>query len=131
MMEKWKRWAGRLKKEIFVLYSACRDRRVSVWLRLFMLCVAAYAFSPVDFIPDFIPILGYIDDLVLVPLGIYLALKWLPHDVAAEHRVRAEKLIQNGKPTKWTAGALIILLYVWLAVWLLRWFLSRLGFGTL
>ncbi|ASS97907.1 MULTISPECIES: YkvA family protein [Geobacillus] len=131
MMERWKQWAKRIKKEIFVLYSACRDRRVPVWLRLFMLAVAAYAFSPIDLIPDFVPVLGYIDDLLLLPLGIYISLKWLPKDVAAEHRARAEELARRGKPTNWATGALIILLYVWLSVWLLRWFLSRLGFGTL
>ncbi|OQP06711.1 hypothetical protein B1690_07465 [Geobacillus sp. 46C-IIa] len=125
MFGKWKEWARALKQETFVLYSACRDRRVSIWLRLFMLGVAAYAFSPVDLIPDFIPVLGYVDDLLLVPLGIYLALKWLPKDIAAEHRARAEELARRGKPTNWVAGALIILLYVWLGVWLLRWWISR------
>ncbi|AMX85015.1 hypothetical protein GS3922_16135 [Geobacillus subterraneus] len=125
MFEKWKEWARALKREIFVLYSASRDRRVSVWLRLFMLGVAAYAFSPVDLIPDFVPVLGYVDDLLLVPLGIYLALKWLPKDIAAEHRAKAEELAGRGKPTNWVAGALIILLYVWLGVWLLRWLISR------
>ncbi|GAB6004843.1 hypothetical protein JCM12214_07430 [Geobacillus vulcani] len=68
MFTKWKEWARALKREIFVLYSASRDRRISVWLRLFMLGVAAYAFSPIDLIPDFVPVLGYIDDLLLVPL---------------------------------------------------------------
>ncbi|MEB3750728.1 YkvA family protein [Geobacillus sp. FSL W8-0032] len=124
MFEKWKSWAKRLKREIFVLYSASRDRRVSVWLRLFMLAVAAYAFSPIDLIPDFVPVLGYVDDLLLVPLGIYLALKWLPKDIVAEHRARAEELARRGKPTNWTAGALILLLYVLLAVGLLRWLIS-------
>ncbi|MBB6283025.1 YkvA family protein [Geobacillus subterraneus] len=125
MFGKWKEWARALKRETFVLYSACRDRRVSIWLRLFMLGVAAYAFSPVDLIPDFVPVLGYVDDLLLVPLGIYLALKWLPKDIAAEHRAKAEELARRGKPTNWVAGALIILLYVWLGVWLLRWLISR------
>jgi len=125
MFEKWKKWAKALKREIFVLYSASRDRRASVWLRLFMLGVAAYAFSPVDLIPDFVPVLGYVDDLLLVPLGIYLALKWLPKDIAAEHRAKAEELAKRGKPTNWATGALIILLYVWLGVWLLRWLILR------
>ncbi|AGE24009.1 MULTISPECIES: YkvA family protein [Geobacillus] len=124
MFTKWKEWARVLKRDIFVLYSAVRDRRVSIWLRLFMLVVVAYAFSPIDLIPDFVPVLGYIDDLLLVPLGIYIALKWLPKDVAAEHRARAEELAKHGKPTNWAAGVLIIFLYVLLGVWLLRWLIS-------
>ncbi|NNU83648.1 DUF1232 domain-containing protein [Geobacillus sp. BMUD] len=124
MLKKWKQWAKTLKRDIFVLYSAVRDRRVSIWLRLFMLAVVAYAFSPIDLIPDFVPVLGYIDDLLLLPLGIYLALKWLPKDIVAEHRARAEELAKHGKPTNWAAGALILFLYVLLGVWLLRWLIS-------
>ncbi|KAF0996754.1 YkvA family protein [Geobacillus sp. TFV-3] len=127
MFTKWKEWARALKRGIFVLYSAVRDRRVSIWLRLFMVVVVAYTFSPIDLIPDFVPVLGYIDDLLLVPLGIYLALKWLPNDIVAEHQARAEELAKRGKPTSWVAGALIILLYVWLGVWLLRWLISWAG----
>lgn len=124
MFTKWKEWARALKRDIFVLYSAVRDRRVSIWLRLFMLVVVAYTFSPIDLIPDFVPVLGYIDDLLLVPLGIYLALKWLSKDIVAEHRARAEELAKRGKPTNWAAGALIIFLYVLLGAWLLRWLIS-------
>jgi len=119
-MEKWKKRAKKLKKEIFVLYLSYKDPRVSWLLRLFVLGVVAYAFSPIDLIPDFIPILGYLDDLVLVPLGIYLALKWLPEEVVAENRIKANELSAREKPKNWAAGILIILFYIAIAIWLYR-----------
>jgi uncharacterized membrane protein YkvA (DUF1232 family) len=125
MMEKWKKRAKELKKEIFVLYLSYKHPRVSWLLRLFILCVVAYAFSPIDLVPDFIPILGYIDDLVLVPLGIYLALRWLPKEVVEENRIKASELAEKGKPKNWIAGILIILLYIAIAVWLFQLILNR------
>lgn len=119
-MQAWKRRAKELKRELFVLYLAYKDPRVSWWLRLFTLCVVAYAFSPIDLVPDFIPILGYLDDLVLVPLGIYLALKWMPDEVIAEYRAQAAELAKKERPKNWLVGGLILFLYVALFVWLFQ-----------
>ena len=87
--------------------------------------VVAYAFSPIDLVPDFIPILGYLDDIILVPLGITLALKMIPKEVLADARVRAELEFADGKPKNWIAGAVIILIWIVLAalvvLWAVRW----------
>jgi uncharacterized membrane protein YkvA (DUF1232 family) len=72
-----------------------------------------YAFSPIDLIPDFVPVLGYLDDVLIVPLGIALVLKLIPPDVMADSRARAQAAMAEGKPTNWVAAGFII------AIWLL------------
>lgn len=106
-------WARRLKRDTYALYLATRHPRTPLYAKVFAALVAAYAFSPFDLIPDFIPILGYLDDVILVPLGIYIALKLIPADVMAECRRRAEEHRPGSRPTNWAAGAFMI------AVWLL------------
>jgi uncharacterized membrane protein YkvA (DUF1232 family) len=86
---------------------------VPLHARIFAACVVGYAFSPIDLIPDFIPVLGYLDDLILIPLGILLALRMIPAEVMAECRVRAQEVMQQGKPVNRTAAAVII------GIWLL------------
>jgi uncharacterized membrane protein YkvA (DUF1232 family) len=112
-MEVWRRRARQLKTETYAIYLAYRDPRVPWYARLFAACVVGYAFSPIDLIPDFIPILGYLDDLILVPAGIALALKMIPPVVMRECRERARDVVAQGKPTS-KAAALIII-----AIWLL------------
>jgi uncharacterized membrane protein YkvA (DUF1232 family) len=107
----WKHRASQLKTETYALYLAYRDPRVPWYAKLFAACVVGYAFSPIDLIPDFIPILGYLDDLVLVPLGIALALKMIPQDVFAECRERAQAMMAEGKPTNWIAAAAIVAIW--------------------
>ncbi|RAK20508.1 uncharacterized protein DUF1232 [Anoxybacillus vitaminiphilus] len=89
-----------IKKELFILYLSYKDPRVSWVLRLFTLCVVAYAFSPIDLIPDFIPVLGYMDDLVLIPFGLCLALKWLPKEVVEDNRMKASELEKEREAKK-------------------------------
>ena len=108
-----KAWARRLKREVVALYLCYRDPRVPWYARLFAGAVVAYAFSPIDLIPDFIPVLGLLDDLVLVPLGVWLALKMIPPDVMAESRARASEGLRNGKPVSRAAAFVIV------GVWLL------------
>lgn len=84
-----KRWARALRDQVYVLYLAARDPRTPWWAKLLAGVVAAYAMSPIDLIPDFIPVLGYLDDIILVPAGIWLALRAIPDDVIAECRERA------------------------------------------
>ena len=92
--------------------------------RVFAACVAAYAFSPIDLIPDFIPILGYLDDLILVPLGVLLARRMIPAPVMDECRLKAQEVLAQGKPVNKVAAVLIVLVWLGLAalgaVWLIR-----------
>ena len=111
LVKTWQAHAKRLKAETYALYLAYRDPRVPWYAKLFAACVVGYAFSPIDLIPDFVPILGYLDDLVLVPLGIALAIKMIPPPVLDECRQRARDTIDQ--PSNWLAAAAIV------AVWLL------------
>jgi len=114
-LETWKSWARRLKMETYAVYLACRDPRVPWSARLFAALVVGYAFSPIDLIPDYIPILGYVDDLILIPLGIALTLKMIPPEVLAECREKAQQAASEGKPTNWKAAAAIVAIWVLLA----------------
>ena len=114
-IENWKRRARELKIEVYAIYLAYKDPRVPWFARIFAACVVAYAFSPIDLIPDPIPILGYLDDLVLIPLGIFLALKMIPGSVMVECRDKASLVMQQGKPVNWIAAAVIIAIWVLLA----------------
>ena len=109
----WTRRARRLKTETYALYLAYKDPRTPWYARLFAACVVGYAFSPIDLIPDPIPVLGYLDDLVLVPLGVALALKMMPASVMADCRAKAEEAMHDGRPTNWVAAGIVI------AIWLL------------
>jgi uncharacterized membrane protein YkvA (DUF1232 family) len=117
MIETWKQRARRLKAETYAIYLAYRDPRVPWYARLFVACVVGYAFSPIDLVPDFIPILGYLDDLILVPVGIALALKMIPPAVMAECREKAQEVMAQGKPVNRTAAAVIIAIWLLLAAW--------------
>jgi uncharacterized membrane protein YkvA (DUF1232 family) len=113
MLQGWKRKVRELKQETYALYLAYKDRRTPWYARVCVAVVVAYAFSPLDLVPDFIPVLGYLDDLLLVPLGIVLARKLVPSTVLAECRVCAAEVMAQGKPVNRLAGAVII------AIWLL------------
>src|SRR3954462_1603537 len=89
------RWARALKRDVLALYLAARDPRVPWYAKVVAACVAAYALSPIDLIPDFIPIIGYLDDLILVPLGIALAVRLIPPALLHEHREAAAARIAN------------------------------------
>lgn len=106
------RWARQLKTELSALASAYGDPRVPWYARVVIACVVAYALSPLDLIPDPIPLLGQLDDLVLVPLGIALAIRLIPPAVLAEHRRRARTAIEAGTGAGWVAALVIIALWV-------------------
>jgi uncharacterized membrane protein YkvA (DUF1232 family) len=112
----WKERARVLKRETYAVYLACRDPRVPWYGRVLAACVVGYAFSPIDLIPDPVPILGYLDDLVLIPLGIAAVLKTIPPDVMAECRERAAVALESGKPKNWIAAGIIVLVWIGLAV---------------
>ncbi len=114
-LNRWKQRARQLKTETYALVLAYRDPRTPWYARVFAACVVGYAFSPIDLVPDFIPVLGYLDDLVLVPLGIALALKMIPAPVMAECRDQAQAKLRQDKPGNWVAAAVIVVLWLLLA----------------
>ena len=118
-----KQWARALKRDVLVVYLAARDPRTPWALRLLALAVAAYALSPIDLVPDFIPVLGYLDDLLIVPLGLALVLRLLPPPVLLAARQRAARML--ARPRSWLAAAIIIMLWVLLAVLLFAWWRGR------
>ncbi|CAG9610510.1 YkvA family protein [Pseudoneobacillus rhizosphaerae] len=119
MLNKLKSWAKNLKRQIYILYYACKDDRVPWYAKVFIACVVAYAFSPIDLIPDFIPILGYLDDIILLPIGIMLALKMIPKEVLFDCEVKAEELVRNGKPKNWVAGSIIVFIWAVITIWII------------
>lgn len=90
ILERWKRLVHQLKAELYAVYLACKDPRVPWYARIFAACVVGYAFSPIDLIPDFIPVLSLLDDVVLIPLGIGLVVRLAPEQVIASARQKAE-----------------------------------------
>ncbi len=116
-----KQRARHLKAETFALYLAARDPRTPWYAKLLVAGIVAYAFSPIDLIPDFVPVLGYLDDLILIPIGIALAIKLVPHQVLAECRARAQETTQNGKPVSRVAGAVIVVIWLVLAALCIVW----------
>ena len=124
MFDRIKIWARTLKRDAYAVYLAARDPNTPWYVKVLAAAVAAYAFSPIDLIPDFIPILGYLDDLILVPLGIWLVVSLIPEQAMAEYRARASEVMQRPHGGKIAAIAIIV---IWiLGAALLCWFaLSR------
>ncbi|MEO8391348.1 MAG: YkvA family protein [Chloroflexota bacterium] len=128
-LQTWKRRARRLKREVYALYLAYRDPRTPWYGKVFAALVVAYAFSPIDLIPDFIPILGYLDDLILVPLGVVIAVHLIPTEVMLDSRAKADDVLRNGKPVSWMGALIIGIIWIVLAVlglWLVLHFFKRL-----
>jgi uncharacterized membrane protein YkvA (DUF1232 family) len=121
LFERLKQRARHLKAETFALYLAARDPRTPWYAKLLVAGIVAYAFSTIDLIPDFVPVLGYLDDLILIPLGITLAMKMVPPTVLAECRARAKETIQSGKPFSRVAGAVIVVIWIFLAALCAGW----------
>jgi uncharacterized membrane protein YkvA (DUF1232 family) len=107
LFERMRQWARTLKRDVLTPYLAARDPRVPWYAKAVAACVAVYALSPIDLIPDFIPILGYLDDLVIVPLGIWLAIRLIPPFVLEEHRQAAVARHQQ-RPKSWVGAAIIL-----------------------
>jgi uncharacterized membrane protein YkvA (DUF1232 family) len=113
-IDRWKRWAKQLKLSLYALYLAYRDPRTPWVAKVVAACVVGYAFSPIDLIPDFVPLLGYLDDLLLLPLGVALALRLIPEEVMADSRLRATQLEAESRPVNRVAAFIIIT--IWLAL---------------
>ena len=106
-------WAKALKRDVVALWIAARDPRTPVLAKVLAGAVAAYALSPIDLIPDFVPVLGYLDDLLIVPAGIWLVLRMIPAELIAEFRAEAERRGREARPRSYLAAAAIVAL--WLA----------------
>lgn len=121
LLEELKKRARELKAEAFALYLAARHPSTPWYAKLLAASVAAYAFSPIDLIPDFVPVLGYLDDVVLVPAGIALAVRLVPAPVLAECRSRAEESLAGAKPVSRGAAGVVIALWLALGALLIVW----------
>lgn len=110
MLARLRAWAGGLRMEVHALYLAARDRRTPWYAKALVAVVAAYALSPIDLIPDFIPLVGYLDDLIIIPLGILFAMRLVPPEVLAECRAQAQAT--GGPPHSRVAATVIIALWI-------------------
>jgi len=117
LKEKWSRRAHELSADSYALYLAARDPRVPWYAKLLAAAVVAYAVSPIDLIPDFIPVIGLLDDMIIVPLGLALALKMIPREVMEEHRRKARGRLAERVPRKWVGAVVVICIWV-LLLWL-------------
>jgi uncharacterized membrane protein YkvA (DUF1232 family) len=111
-LQHWRDRARTLKREVYTLYFAYRDPRVPWYAKLFAGCVVGYVLSPIDLIPDFIPVLGYLDELILVPLAVLAARRMIPAAIMADAQARAEAM--KDKPVNRVAAGVIVV--VWLAL---------------
>jgi uncharacterized membrane protein YkvA (DUF1232 family) len=119
MTGKWKDGARAIERDAHALYLAARDPRVPWYAKALAICVAGYALSPIDLIPDFVPVLGYLDDVIIVPLGVMFVIKLIPPEILAEHRALA--VAAQDRPV--SRNAAIVIACIWtasvaLAVWL-------------
>ena len=123
-MGRLREWAQRLKTEIVALWFCTRHPRTPLYAKALAVGVVAYAFSPIDLIPDFIPVLGYLDELILLPIGIWLVLKLVPAEVMLDCREQAARWLadEQPKPGAWAVALIVALIFAfWLAALWLGW----------
>lgn len=120
MLEKLKQQVRQLKKEVYVIYLVYSHAGVSWYKKLFLLLIIAYALSPIDLIPDFIPVFGLLDDLVLIPLGVMLAMKMIPSNIWDGCRLKADEFIDIDKRYGLYGAGIIIVFWLILAAWAYR-----------
>ena len=126
MTDRLREWARRLVSEVAALWFCTRHPRTPPLAKALAIVVVAYAFSPIDLIPDFIPVLGYVDDLLLVPLGVWIVLKLVPADVMTECRQQAGRWMEERRPKPRSYTAAVLIVALWLAlIWLAWWFWTR------
>ena len=121
--ERVQQWAHTVKRDVLILYLAARDPRVPWYAKVVAACVAAYAFSPIDLIPDFIPVLGYLDDVIIVPLGIFLAIRLIPPALLEEHRCAAIERSQQ-QLTSYPGAAIVLMIWLVAGVAVLLWLIK-------
>ena len=116
----WKKWATSLKNDTYALYLASQNTRVPILAKIIIGLVVAYALSPIDLIPDFIPVIGYLDDLILLPLGIWLAIRLIPQEVWQECQALAVEKISE-LPRSRRAAVVIIIIWLLAIVGFMLW----------
>ncbi len=114
----WARRVEALKADSYALYLAAKDPRVPWYAKLLAGAVVIYALSPIDLIPDFIPVIGFLDDMIIIPLGLALALKMIPREVVEDHRREARERLAEGMPRRWAGAAIVICIWIFL-LWLI------------
>ena len=121
--ERIKAWAKSLKKDILALWFCQKHPDMPISAKVISIFIVAYAFSPIDLIPDFIPVIGYLDDVIIVPIGIYFTLKLIPEHVIVDGRLKADYWIQqrNTKPKNWFVAIFILLIWLFLAYQMWQW----------
>lgn len=112
--------AKKLKTDIPAIFLALKDKDTPILAKIFAGITVAYAFSPIDLVPDFIPVLGYLDDVILLPMLVALTIKFIPEDVLERNRRRSEGLWKAGKPKKWYYAVPIVLLWLLIVIIILN-----------
>ena len=112
MWQSWKKWAISLEEQTYALYLASRDERVNGMVRTLLVLIAAYALSPIDLVPDFIPIIGYLDDLIIFPLAVALAIKLIPDEIWQACQQEAHAKLESDLPSSRIAATVIILIWI-------------------
>ena len=115
-MKQWQQKAKELKRETYALYYACQDSRVPWYVKLLATCTIAYALSPIDLIPDFIPVLGLLDDLIILPLVIMLLIKLIPPEIMDDCRRQAEATVASDKNQLQSWNASVVIIVIWFIV---------------
>ncbi|UCH49181.1 MAG: DUF1232 domain-containing protein [Betaproteobacteria bacterium] len=125
-----KNWAARVRRDTLALWFAVRDRRTPLWLRSLGYLIIAYALSPIDLIPDFLPVIGYLDELILLPAGLWLMIRLMPAPLLEECRSRADSWIAQGqeRPRSKLGAAIVIVIWITVVWWLVSIF-SRPAIG--
>jgi uncharacterized membrane protein YkvA (DUF1232 family) len=122
VLQRLKHWAREIKVDVVAIGIAARDPRVPWYVKLLAAAIAAYALSPIDLIPDFVPVLGYVDDLIIVPAGILLTVRLMPSGLMEEFR--AEAAVRARRPTSRVGAALVVAVWV-AALAVVAWWMSR------
>lgn len=120
MLEKFKEEIKELRNNLSALYLAYKRKDVSVYAKIIIIIAVAYALSPIDLIPDFIPVLGYLDDLLILPVLIFIAIKMIPRTILDECREQAKDLWKNSKPKKWYYAIPIVIIWLLILFVILR-----------
>ena len=116
MISNLKNWARRIKRDGVMLWFACRDPRTPRWLKALAFFVVAYALSPIDLVPDFIPVLGFVDDVLLLPVLIWFIVRHLPAVIAQDCRLQAEAWMAERQAKPVSRAGLVLVLLVWAGV---------------
>ncbi len=112
--------AKKLKMDIPAIFLALKDKETPIIAKIFAGITVAYALSPIDLIPDFIPVLGYLDDVILLPAFVALTIKFIPNDILEKNRKLSEGMWEKGKPKKWYYAILIVLIWILIVIWILK-----------